>query len=140
MALSEERLVEIEARANAATPGPWRTEESHIDGYIVAGNGERIFGGEYSEGFIAPEDPNAIFTVHARDDVPALVAEVRRAHSSHQDERRLLMGLVTSLGGQAFIPDRATVELPREATLTIVRVLDRSGCVLAVGENREATP
>lgn len=75
--MDEQRLAEIEARANAATPGPWRTEAAGIDSYIVSDT-DLIFGGEHHEGYIDPEDPNAVFTAHAREDIPALVAEVRR--------------------------------------------------------------
>lgn len=75
--LTPERLDAIEARASAATPGPWTADGACV---VVAGdlcdqvmiahgwpwrrNGERA--------------PNAAFAAHARDDVPALVAEVRR--------------------------------------------------------------
>lgn len=76
--MESEELAEIEARANAATPGPWETHVTYCvitlrygdDGYLVADCG-------------ASESPdccegNAPFIAHARTDVPALVAEVRR--------------------------------------------------------------
>ena len=69
------RLDEIEARANAATEGPW----------------DLIGGGEYVTPvgiMVAPDDggvngADAEFIAHARTDVPALVAVARYALSQH---------------------------------------------------------
>lgn len=69
------RLDEIEARADAATEGPW----------------DLIGGGEYVTPvgiMVAPDDggvngADAEFIAHARTDVPALVAVARYALSQH---------------------------------------------------------
>jgi hypothetical protein len=64
-----EELGAIEARAAAATEGPWEAKHD----VVVAG-----------DGFIAAEtyhdtfEADAIFIAAARDDVPALLSEVRR--------------------------------------------------------------
>lgn len=74
--MTEEALKEIEARANAAIPGPWSTygdEESGL--WIDTPRDKPAFVVGY-EGEI--EAPTARFVAHAREDVPALVAEVRR--------------------------------------------------------------
>lgn len=80
-------LAAIEARANAATPGPWQRDERYVVG------GEDIPGSRPGGEVIAQAQPtlsawreyelsqrvaNAEFIAHAREDVPALVAEVRR--------------------------------------------------------------
>ena len=57
--MTEEQLKEIEGRANAATPGPWTlswssTQCSHEDSKLIA---------------------------HAREDIPNLIAEIRRLQS-----------------------------------------------------------
>ncbi len=80
--MNEKELAEIEARAEAATPGPW--DIGHEAPPLYAGNncitaklGERvaiIF--EANHNFEL--DNSANFIAHARQDVPALVAEVRR--------------------------------------------------------------
>lgn len=80
--MTEERLAQIEARAAAATPGPF-------DWYILsrAGRGHgvgRKTPGGHDEGIC--EDPymlegDAVFFAHARSDVPDLVAEVKRLRS-----------------------------------------------------------
>lgn len=76
-AMTEEQLQAIEARAAAATEGEWFANNN--DGYSIW----RI----KAPGFIAiadvigdsaETDANAAFIAHAREDVPALVAEVRR--------------------------------------------------------------
>ena len=81
--MDEAKLQEIEARANAATPGPW------------IGDGE--FGFVFQRGAsrahcIARLDHEDVrdtsgadlaFIAHARTDVPALIAEVRRLRAEH---------------------------------------------------------
>ena len=83
--MTAERLAEIEARANAATPGPWWPEHRG-----VMAEGVEIVDDCAVAGWDAyPE--NQAFIAAARTDVPALVAEVRRltaalaAHARHTD-------------------------------------------------------
>ena len=72
------RLNEIEARANAATEGPW----------------DLIGGGEYVTPvgiMVAPDDggvngADAEFIAHARTDVPALVAALRAVLKLHKED------------------------------------------------------
>lgn len=82
--LTDQQLNDIETRANAATDGPWTVELEQCDcsdGYchhgtyvsaIYAADGARRDElGDFT-------DADWQFTIHARTDVPALVAEVRR--------------------------------------------------------------
>lgn len=69
----------IEARANAATQGPWKCGRERDDvGLIVHAN---VY---LSETVIAPPDStycpqrDSEFIAHSRTDIPALIAEVRR--------------------------------------------------------------
>jgi len=94
--MTEKELAEIEARCEAATPGPWKL----FDGYKLPDNaiGEKLaavkwFGCEMSAGVRSDCGCDIIGNVtdleliaHARTDIPALVAEVR---ASHERERRL---------------------------------------------------
>ena len=81
--LNNERLNEIEARANAATKGPWKPHL--VDGTLVVGNGGGFVaatsnstkGGSYYWDWEQME-ANATFIARARQDVPNLIAEVRR--------------------------------------------------------------
>lgn len=74
----------IEARAAAATPGPWEAnaEQYHSEfGTIIGGEVKPIaqawLSGE--DGWVYPLTPaDAVFIAAARSDVPALAAEVRR--------------------------------------------------------------
>ncbi|WP_424862878.1 hypothetical protein [Streptomyces sp. MMS24-I29] len=79
--LTEQQLADIETRANAAAPGPWvRWGSGHPTTLIDA---EGLFVGNIAQG----ED--ADFILHARQDVPALVAEVRHARARIAELERL---------------------------------------------------
>ena len=79
------RLNEIEARANAATEGPWYTTPDYP---MVCADSESQ-GDEYSpelhdgRGFYSPSD--AEFIAHARTDVPDMAAALRAVLEVHQD-------------------------------------------------------
>jgi hypothetical protein len=67
-----DREQEIRARAEAATPGPWRSAEA-TDSFVsqvLAADGRTL-------GRVAADD-NATFMAHAREDVPWLLAENAR--------------------------------------------------------------
>ncbi len=70
----------IKAREAEATEGPWRVEESRKPEYsiiLVCGpddTGEEVIHFMYSDG----REPDAEFIASARQDVPALIAEVER--------------------------------------------------------------
>jgi len=76
---STDQLAAIEARANAATEGPWETH----DGDVVQSYDIAVKTGEHSyerEGIIPGEyvrDNDAEFIANARTDVPVLLALVR---------------------------------------------------------------
>jgi len=73
-------LSAIRARLDAATPGPWRHDETHGAGYIVASRGvdaEEPLIAEVAAG--EPIDSaNAAFIENAPTDIAALLAEVER--------------------------------------------------------------
>ena len=68
--MTNDELNAIEARANAATPGEWDASVAY-DETVHA-----VVGG-FSSG-ATPTNEDAKFVVNARQDVPALIAEVRR--------------------------------------------------------------
>jgi hypothetical protein len=87
--MSEDELRAIEARCNAATKGPW---QSFIEGRDhVAGSDFIRTGGlddqcpdiELSGATHADQD----FIAHARQDVPALIAEIRRLTAQLASQR-----------------------------------------------------
>ena len=76
-ALTEERLAEIEAREKAATPGPWIHDGSlNVDGP----RGQTIL-----ISLLPARLADVRFAAAARQDVPALVAEVRRLRRIFDD-------------------------------------------------------
>jgi hypothetical protein len=74
-AMTEDELKAIEARANAATPGPWDTTSEDC---IVAA-GDNLCSAGMDGDYPGPKrTDDAAFIAAARTDVPVLVAEVRR--------------------------------------------------------------
>lgn len=89
--LTEEQLQAIEARAAAATSPPWHLEEVdedlveiHADDYTDALNPE---GCQNTFGTLSA-GANAEFIRHARQDVPRLLADVRRLRRERDDAYR----------------------------------------------------
>lgn len=103
--MTEKEIEEIEARANAATPGPWMMDsgmkcledgDSHFQHVLAAGMdnpacGQGIADTYHSPSITVPWDgevqtippthgkiEDARFIAHAREDVPKLIAESRR--------------------------------------------------------------
>jgi hypothetical protein len=95
-------LDDIKARAEAATPGPWFPDEGKAKVYnhagevawcrdvVSRGHGAYAIGGQNSA--------NARFTAHAREDVPALIAEVERLRGILGETERTIAGLVGGIG------------------------------------------
>jgi hypothetical protein len=84
--LSDDELYAIEARCNAATPGPWRSfveGRDHTSGssFIMTGPVESR-GPDIELMGATPGDQD--FIAHARQDVPQLLAELRRLRGSGQ--------------------------------------------------------
>lgn len=92
--MTDEQLVAIEARAAAATKGPWRNEDDSVETPIqcpdedAEGATYRLVSNNAYDGGIylsAMLPGDAEFVAHARDDVPALCAEVRRLREENRD-------------------------------------------------------
>lgn len=93
--MDEAKLSEIEARAKAATEGPWSVGEefrTHVVDGAFAGDDRLPVASQPSNGLGATawDEANATFIAHAREDVPALVAEVRRLREVNAGLVRLL--------------------------------------------------
>jgi hypothetical protein len=81
--LTDDELARIEARANAATPGPWPLPEERRSPGIYQGQSpnydERLpLDHEGCDEWPWNTEENMIFAYKAREDVPRLIAEVRR--------------------------------------------------------------
>lgn len=93
--MTEEKLQEIEARANAATPGPWEYIPDDIGGYMVSNCKECqsiVASADYdwlcSKEYLSVSYDDADFIAHAREDIPALIEEVRRLRDGQEDWRK----------------------------------------------------
>jgi hypothetical protein len=88
--MTNEELKAIRERAEAATPGPWYWEKLDADGWndtempcLVSASDEGVmdFGDceqYYPTEGSPPNDEDAEFIAHAREDVPKLLAEIER--------------------------------------------------------------
>ena len=75
----------IEKRALAATRGPWECrgwDEFGVSQKEPAGETIAVARACYPEGSIGLHEHDAIFIAHAREDVPALVARVRKLEAA----------------------------------------------------------
>lgn len=76
--MESQRIAEIKAREQAATPGLWHHEKDCLD-YIRDTNGLNIC--------MVYQREDVAFIAHARTDIPALIAEVERLAA--EDNERL---------------------------------------------------
>jgi hypothetical protein len=83
---SPSRLAEIRARAEAATPGPWRFmgHERHNRGELVSESGANVLFGLHCNDSTAEligdrEEQDTAFIAHAREDIPYLLAAMAEA-------------------------------------------------------------
>jgi hypothetical protein len=107
-AITEEELAAIEERAAAATPGPWHVrllDDDHAANLVAVSTTPDTGRGESWPDFAAGEmvaatlvqfpnryidcvderwDENALFIAHAREDIPRLIAEIRRLKTSNR--------------------------------------------------------
>lgn len=70
------RLAEIEARAKAATEGPWHSNKYGSVGAGKYGTSPMVLESGW-DGIPSREPPNLEFAAHARQDIPDLIAYVR---------------------------------------------------------------
>ena len=104
--VSSRRLLEIEERADAANPGPWKVDVAHNagDNWLIADFGhsdqERAdiiltTDGVHASEFCGSPEDDAVFCAQARQDIPDMVAEIRRLRAEN-------LGLKNSLAALRF--------------------------------------
>jgi hypothetical protein len=83
----------IRARADAASPYPWlaATDNGRKNGIGIVGQLSKRGTGQAIAVFAEPNstqrNADAEFTAHAREDIPALIAEVERLRREHEPHR-----------------------------------------------------
>jgi len=81
--MNTEQLNAIKKRAEKATPGPWKSGEQYEQmepGYYVASEANGLIVLAEEEGILRKDDVD--FIANARQDVPALIAEVEHLVSA----------------------------------------------------------
>lgn len=84
--MTKEQIDAIASRAAAAERGPWEVTnggDNETSTFIDGPEGDVLIrdwrgSGYLSEEYVWVEEPNAEFIAHAREDIPALLAEVER--------------------------------------------------------------
>lgn len=97
--MTEDQLRAIEARADAATPGPWYAIPNPDwggAGWRIARDPNEPWANFGQLAYVAPQ--NGPFIAKAREDIPALVAEVRRLRGQVE----ALAGLVEEVFDEAY--------------------------------------
>lgn len=91
--LSPAREAAIRTREEAATKGPWLVEDDHTDlnRWVVSEDSTLTIGFGYV-GNRTQDD--AEFTAHAREDVPALLAELDRVRAESSPDRAAVLRAV----------------------------------------------
>ena len=91
--MDEKTLTEIEARAAAATEGPWMRAEHADEPKAIVSVHRRYLSllGLRDGTAIIWDMADAEFIARAREDVPALVAEVRRLNAALESAREAVL-------------------------------------------------
>ena len=119
-------LEAIKARATAATEGPWEWDDPTIgqhwsrpQPWATVVDDEVECGGYCYGGSSSPikSDADGQFLAHAREDIPALVAEVERLRTLHKDRA----ALIRAVSAAQDAGDDAGIELTRSDLNPIVR-------------------
>lgn len=83
--MTDEELMAIRARVDAATPGPWARRDPFYGDGIVDGRNDDVISNNilraeaaYDEATVRCRDADMVFIVAARTDVDALLNEVYR--------------------------------------------------------------
>ncbi len=119
----------IEARANAAAPGPpwgWAVSDDRRWVDVTARGHDRVIATTY-------DDDLAAFIAHARTDVPALVAEVRRLRESLDEGFAAI-----ALAGAEI--ERASVEVDRAHRALLASNAERDDARAAIAHVRALDP
>lgn len=78
--MTEQQLQAIKERASKATPGPWKVENSRYEGRFNAASVDENY--DLPACLMGIED--AEFVAHARQDIPALIAELEQYKELYQ--------------------------------------------------------
>lgn len=117
--MTDEEIAAIRARAEAATPGPWETDdvESWYVYKVERGSGVATEVAEFLSRMLRQSD--AAFVAHARQDVPDLLAEIERLRGLLQREHDARLEICRE--AETLLRERDAAE----ATITELRHVGR---------------
>jgi hypothetical protein len=122
--LTEQQLDDIETRADAATPGPWELYDGYGPHFYAYLRGSHLQGiGTLNFGDGEAADADRAFVLQAREDVPALLAEVRRLRverDAFRDQRNRVFETNQRLIAEVHESDQARLRAENE-TRTALR-------------------
>lgn len=121
----------IEERAAAATPGPWEAIFNRHGDPLVVQEGQGLFGA-IAEPCTGPDDygrANTHFIAHAREDVPALVEEVRELQKQIAAMRAVLQA------AQAIHASTVLFSTTAEVDSKLLWALKEAVCAYEMGES-----
>ena len=100
-AMDDKKLKEIEDRIKLVAPSPWRyccqeIGSNYHEVFVASGN-KLLFSRNTTESDFQELEYNSNFVVHARDDVPKLVNEVRQLQESVLDMQRKAIWLLENM-------------------------------------------
>jgi hypothetical protein len=132
--MTEDDLKAIEARANAATPGPWAIVYDGSSDWSIGPQPDPqglSVAGVWKSGWSDGNPPDAEFIASARTDVPLLVAEVRRLSAENAEMRTVIAAEKNSADAyttafDAEVDRRATAEEEVERLRGVVERLGSS--------------
>ncbi|OXS35413.1 hypothetical protein [Streptomyces sp. XY006] len=108
--LTEQQIADIDARASAATDGPWERYEKYGPDFFACTSGSYLRGvGTFNFGDGTDADADEEFVKHAVQDVRALLGEIRRLKA----QRKYLITQLAKRDAESGAGDRALAEFLR---------------------------
>ena len=106
--MDAERIAEIRARVEAATPGPWKDVwPCNCEEISISRDGAH----RHEELHMTPPDTD--FIAHSRQDIPDLLAEVARLTAEREEYERTRWTVVAQRNGALNDLETANAELSR---------------------------
>ena len=103
--MNDKQIADIDARANAATPGPWEVDlDPRISGadQVVQSETELTICFMAVDESLESDSADTFFIAHAREDIPALINEVGRQAAEIERLTRALDKILITSGRQTI--------------------------------------
>lgn len=116
--IDEKRIAKIKARAEAATPKPWKPDRP--DGsYVVSDTGFNVA--------MTRRDYDANFIAYAREDIPYLLGEIERLQAQLTESKTAINGTYIDMGSYDRLQAKLT-ESQRREKAAVEDIYHMGGC------------